>query len=150
MFQFITKVFDGVKVRALCRPVKFFHTDLDKPFLYGPCFAHMGIVMLKQERAFPNCCHKVGSIESSRMSLYAVAFKFAFTGTKGPSLNHDNRPRPLFFLHQTLVGTMHWGRYRAPCICQTVIHHSRECVSTAPESNGCKLYTDARPWKPIS
>jgi hypothetical protein len=22
--------------RALCRPVKFFHTNLDKPFLYGP------------------------------------------------------------------------------------------------------------------
>ena len=24
---------DGVEVRALCRPVKFFHTDLAKPFL---------------------------------------------------------------------------------------------------------------------
>jgi hypothetical protein len=24
-----------VEVRALCRPVKFFHADLDKPFLYG-------------------------------------------------------------------------------------------------------------------
>ena len=51
--QLIPKVFDGVEVRALCRPVKFFHTDLDKPFLYGPCFVHGGIVMLKQERAFP-------------------------------------------------------------------------------------------------
>ena len=44
-------VFDGVEVRALCRPVNFFHTDLDKPFLYGPRFVHRGIVMLKQERA---------------------------------------------------------------------------------------------------
>ena len=52
-FQFIPKVFDGVEVRALCKPVKFFHTDLDKPFLYGPRFLHGGIVMLKQERAFP-------------------------------------------------------------------------------------------------
>ena len=52
-FQFIPKVFDGVEVRALCRPVKFFHTDLNKPFLYGPRFVHSGIVMLKQERAFP-------------------------------------------------------------------------------------------------
>ena len=52
MFQFIPKVFDGVEVRALCRPVKFFHMDLDKPFLYEPCFVHGGIVMLKQERAF--------------------------------------------------------------------------------------------------
>jgi hypothetical protein len=50
----------------------------------------------------PNCCHKVGNIlESSRMSLYAVALRFPFTGTKGPSLNHENSPRPLFLLHQT-------------------------------------------------
>jgi len=27
VFQFITKVFDGVEARALCRPVKFLHTD---------------------------------------------------------------------------------------------------------------------------
>ena len=47
-FQFIPKVFEGVEVRALCRPVKFFHTDLDKPYLYGPHFVHRGIIMLKQ------------------------------------------------------------------------------------------------------
>ena len=52
-FQFITKVFDVVEVRVLCRPVKFFHTDLDKAFLYGTRFVHRGIVMLSQERAFP-------------------------------------------------------------------------------------------------
>ena len=52
-FQFIPKVFDGVEVRALYRPVKFFHTDLDKPFMYGLRFVHGGIVMLKQKRAFP-------------------------------------------------------------------------------------------------
>jgi hypothetical protein len=34
-FQFIPKVFDGVEVRALCRPVKFFHTNLNQSFLYG-------------------------------------------------------------------------------------------------------------------
>jgi hypothetical protein len=65
----------------LCRPVKFFHTDLDKPFLYGPRFVHGGIVMLKQ---CPNCCHKVESTDSSRMSLYTVELRFPFTGTKGP------------------------------------------------------------------
>jgi hypothetical protein len=53
VFQFIPKVFDGVEVKALFRPIKFFHTDLDKPFMYGPGFVHGGIVMLKQERAFP-------------------------------------------------------------------------------------------------
>ena len=54
-FQFIPKVFDRVEVRALCMPVMYFHNDLDKPFLYGPSFVQGGIVMLKQERAFPNC-----------------------------------------------------------------------------------------------
>ena len=66
-------MFDGVEVRAVCRPVKFFHTALDKPFLYGPRFVRGGIVMLKLEKASANCCHKVGSTESSRMLLYAVA-----------------------------------------------------------------------------
>jgi hypothetical protein len=59
-----SQMFDGVEVRALCRPVKFFHSNL-MPFLYAPRF------VLKQERAFRNCCHKVGSTEPSRMSLYA-------------------------------------------------------------------------------
>ena len=53
VFQFIPKVIDKGEVRALCRPVKLLHTDLDKPFLYGPHFVHRGICMLKQERAFP-------------------------------------------------------------------------------------------------
>ena len=52
-FQFIPKVFDGVEVRSLCRSVKFFHSGLNKPFLYIPRFVHNGIVLLKQERAFP-------------------------------------------------------------------------------------------------
>jgi hypothetical protein len=56
-------MFDGVEVRGLCRPAKFFHTYLDKPFLYGPCSVHWGIVMLKQEKSFP----KLGSTELLRM-----------------------------------------------------------------------------------
>jgi hypothetical protein len=67
----------GVEVKALCSPVKFFHTDLDKPFLYGPHFV---------DRALS--CYKVGSRESSRMS-YAVVLRFAFIGTKWPSVNHE-------------------------------------------------------------
>ena len=46
-------MFQGVEVRALCRPVEFFHPIFDKSFLYGYHFVHGGIVMLKQERAFP-------------------------------------------------------------------------------------------------
>ena len=88
-FQFIPKVLDGVKIRALCRPVKFFHTDLDKSFMYGLHFVHRVIVMLKQERAFLKLLPQ-SWIESSRMSLYAAAFRFPFTRTKWPSLNHKN------------------------------------------------------------
>ena len=69
--QFIPMVFDGVEVRALCRPVKLFLIDLDKPFLYGPGFVHGG------------------------MSLYAVALRFSFTGTKGPSPNHEKQPQTI-------------------------------------------------------
>ena len=42
-----------------------------------------------------NYCHKVGSTELSRMSLYAVALIFPFNGTKGPSLNHEKRPQTI-------------------------------------------------------
>jgi hypothetical protein len=57
----------GVKVRALCRPVKFFHTNLDKPFMYRPCFLHRGIVMLKQVRAFPQTV--TTKLEEHKISL---------------------------------------------------------------------------------
>ena len=66
----------------------------------------------------PNCCHNIGSTESSRMSVYAVALRFSFTGTKGPSPNHEkqpqtsHRPPPQNFT----VGNMHWGRYSSPGI----------------------------------
>ena len=52
-FQWIPKVTDGVEFRGLCRPVKFFHTALDSPVLYGPRFVQMGLVMLQQEMALP-------------------------------------------------------------------------------------------------
>ena len=67
VFQFILKVFDGVEVRALCRPVKFFHNDLNKPLLYGPRFVHGGIVMLKQERAFPKLLQAQNHLEYNCM-----------------------------------------------------------------------------------
>jgi hypothetical protein len=77
-------VFDGVEVRGLCNPVKFFHTDLNKLFLYGPCFVHWGIVMLKQESAFPQTV--------ATTSLNTVALRFPFTGIKAPSPNHEKQP----------------------------------------------------------
>ena len=85
VFQFIPKVFDGVEVRALCRPVKFFQTGLDKPILY-----------------WPQLC-----LESSWTSLYAVPF----TGTKGPSPNHEKQPQTIISPPPNFtVGSMHSGR----------------------------------------
>ena len=43
----------GSRSRLCAGPVKFFHIDLDKPFLYGPRIVHGSTVMLKQEKAFP-------------------------------------------------------------------------------------------------
>ncbi|MCJ8739726.1 hypothetical protein PDJAM_G00050400 [Pangasius djambal] len=47
VFQFIPKVFSGVEVRALCRTLEFFHSNLHTPCLHGARFVHRGIVMLK-------------------------------------------------------------------------------------------------------
>jgi hypothetical protein len=101
-------VFNGVEVRVLCRPVKFFHTDLDKPFLYKPRLVHGAIVMLKQERAFPILFQQR---LKHRISLYVEVLSCAFTGTKGPSLYHEKQPHiiippPPYFT----VGAMNWDR----------------------------------------
>jgi hypothetical protein len=75
--------------------------------------------MLKQERDFPKL---VESTELSRMSLYAVALRFRFTGTKGPSPNHEKQPQTMILPPPNFtVGTMHWGRYCSPGIRQTQI-----------------------------
>jgi hypothetical protein len=71
-------VFDAVEVRALCWPVKYFHINLNKYFLDGPCFVHGGIVMLKLERTFP----KLLPQSWKHRIVYAVALRFPFTGIK--------------------------------------------------------------------
>ena len=123
----------------------------------------------------PNCCYKFGSTESPRMSLYAVALRFHFTGTKGPSLNHEKQPQTIIpHPPNFTVGTMHWGRYHSPGICQTQICLS-DCQmvkrDSSPENAFSLLQSPmaasftplmtlymvilglcpaARPWKPIS
>ena len=98
--QFIPKVFDGVEVSALCRPVKFFHTDLNKPFLYGPRFVHGGVVMLNRKRPSQNCFHKVGSAELSIMSLYAGALRFPEPWKT--ATDHYSSSTKLYSWHYTL------------------------------------------------
>lgn len=46
--HFISEVSDGVEVRAVCSPNKFFHTKLGKPYLYISTF--LLFFMLKKER----------------------------------------------------------------------------------------------------
>ncbi|KAK3537321.1 hypothetical protein QTP70_007710 [Hemibagrus guttatus] len=41
------------QVRTLCKPVKFLHTKLIQPCLYGACFVHWCAVMLEQEGVNP-------------------------------------------------------------------------------------------------
>ena len=48
-----------------------------------------------RKRPSPNCCHKVRSTESPRMSLYAVALRFPFTGTKGQCPNHEKQTQTI-------------------------------------------------------
>ena len=69
-----------------------------------------------------NCCHEVGSTESSTMSLYTVVLRFPFTGTKRPSPNHEKQPQ-IIIPHPPnfTVGTMHSGRLRSPGIRLTQI-----------------------------
>lgn len=44
-FQFIAKVFSRVEVRPLCYPLKFLHTRLVKPCLYGVGFVHLNSIL---------------------------------------------------------------------------------------------------------
>ena len=74
-FQLIPNVFDGVEVRAQCMPVKFFHTNLDKPLPFGPFFVQRDIVMLKQERAFP----KLLETQNCKVNYIQVTMALAVT-----------------------------------------------------------------------
>ena len=60
-----------------------FHTDLDKPFQYGPRFVHGGIVMLKQDRACQST-HLKGCPHTA--VLYSEAGKDVTPMHKGISL----------------------------------------------------------------
>lgn len=61
--HFSSEVLDGVVATALCSPVKDLHTKLVKSFLRGPVFVHIGIVMLKSERALKPNTSKTSLLE---------------------------------------------------------------------------------------
>ena len=97
---------------GLCRPFKYFHTDLKKKHYWMDPALYMGALSCwNRKGTSPNCCHKVGSTESFRMSLYAVALRFPFTGIKGPSPNHEKQPQTIIHHPPNFtVGTMHLSR----------------------------------------
>ena len=83
----------------------------------------------------PNCFHEVGSTEWSKMSLYAVALRFPFNWTKGPSLNHEKQPQAVIPPPPSFtVGTMYRSRWRSPSICQTQINLS-DCQMVKRDSS---------------
>ena len=106
----------------------------------------------------PNCCHKVGNTESSRMPLYAVASRFPFTETKGPSPNHEKQPQTIIPPPPNVtVGTMHFRQVaslqRMHFHCSKIqyrqaLHHSRWRL--ALHMVILDFYAAAGPWKPIS
>lgn len=80
-------VFNGVEVRALCRPIEFIYTKLISSCLYGTLVVSRGTTMLESQRVFPNCQHKVGSTQLAKMMLYPVALGRLWNGTR-QSLTH--------------------------------------------------------------
>jgi hypothetical protein len=57
--------------------------------------------MLNRKGLSKNIATKLET-ESSRMSVYPVALRFPFTGTKRPSPNHEKQPQTMIIIHQTL------------------------------------------------
>ncbi len=63
----------------------------------------------------PICSHKVGSMEFSKISWYAEAFRVPFTGTKGPSPAPEKQPHTIIPSPPNFtVGTMQSDKYRSP------------------------------------
>lgn len=53
VFQFISKVFSRIEVRALFRTLEFLKTKLIKPYLYGAGFVPRDTVMLEKKWIWP-------------------------------------------------------------------------------------------------
>ncbi|MCJ8748149.1 hypothetical protein PDJAM_G00161710 [Pangasius djambal] len=88
VFQFIPKVFSGVEVRALCRTLEFFHSNLHTPRLHGARFVHRGIVMLEQKQLRPE------AVDMSKLR----------------SFWHNNK---VLIVMGSGLGFIHWARRRS-------------------------------------
>ncbi|MCJ8738048.1 hypothetical protein PDJAM_G00031240 [Pangasius djambal] len=84
VFQFIPKVFSGVEVRALCRTLEFFHSNLHTPCLHGARFVHRGVVMLEQDlqdltMIIPIRCFTCGKIVGNKWEAYLGLLQAEYT-----------------------------------------------------------------------
>ena len=69
----------------------------------------------KRKGPAPNWSHKVGSMELSKMSCYAEAFRVPFTGTKGPSPAPEKQPHTIIPPPPNFtLGSMQSDKYRSP------------------------------------
>ncbi|XP_058230352.1 uncharacterized protein LOC131343021 isoform X2 [Hemibagrus wyckioides] len=69
----------------------------------------------KRKGPAPNCSHNVGSMELSKMSWYAEAFRVPFTGTKGPSPAPEKQPHTIIPPPPNFtLGTMQSDKNRSP------------------------------------
>ena len=146
-FQFIPNVFNGLRSGCCAGQSSSSTPTLRNDFSMDLALCTGALSCWNRKQPSSNCCQKVGSTELSRMSLYPVALRFPFTGTKG-AWTMKNSPRPLFLLRQTLQLTVCIGAgnvllaptkprfVRRTARWWNVIHHSRERVSTSPESIG--------------
>ncbi|MCJ8736196.1 hypothetical protein PDJAM_G00256040 [Pangasius djambal] len=104
VFQFIPKVFSGVEVRALCRTLEFFHSNLHTPCLHGARFVHSDIVMLEQ-------CQFWRSRESWRLHIRGFSVRTSGLGESLLAVNmeleamtrYTSPVNPAVFPHLTVV-----------------------------------------------
>ena len=93
-FQFIPKALEGVEVRALCRPVRFFHTKLGKHF-YMELACTQGHCHVERGK---------GQTLLSKISLFDVALRFPSLESRGPNQDEQTKTKSkLFHQNESLV-----------------------------------------------
>lgn len=75
--------------------VLFLHTKLAKLCLYGPCLEHGGLSCWNRKGPSTNCCHKVGIIKLSKMSVHATALTLRLAEAKGSSPKPKKQPQTI-------------------------------------------------------
>lgn len=85
MFQFIVKVLQGVEVRALCRPDKFY-AKLAKPYLYSSLLLSTS----HSETAKSLSLTVVKRLDANHC-LISSSIKISLIGIKEPRPNYENQ-----------------------------------------------------------